>query len=105
MTRLYSIWPRSQSQGGYAGRVTSNELTMDPDLPTVGCVLVSWKAILLYKKSGSSSTLRNSCQNQEQINQHIFIEHLPCAYLNGSQPWLFTDKGVPRYNLFFDGKF
>ena len=44
-TRLYLILPRSQNQDDDAGRVTSNELTMRPDLPTVGCVLVSWKAI------------------------------------------------------------
>ena len=49
-TRLYPILPRSQNQDGDAGRVTSNELTMCPDLPTVGCVLLSWKAILLYEE-------------------------------------------------------
>lgn len=34
-TRLYLILPRLQNLGGNAGRVTGNELTMGPDLPTV----------------------------------------------------------------------
>lgn len=59
--------PRSHNEGGDAG---SNELTMGPDLPTVRCVLVSWKAILLYEIK--SSTLPNSCQDQQQINPHVF---------------------------------
>ena len=42
---------------------------------------------------------------QYQINQHVFTEHLPGAYLNGCQPWLFTDIRILRYNFLFDGKF
>ena len=40
--------------------------------------------------------------NSMRINQHIFTEHLPCAYLNGSQLWLFTYTRILRYNFLFE---
>lgn len=55
------------------------------------------------KKSGASSTLPNSCQDQQQINQHVFTEHLQapmtCAYVNGSQPWLRINIRTPRPDM------